>query len=339
LAAIVVDLCDNDEPHPTLPHLQLSTNLDANESVSYPPTPSGGDAACFDYQSTIAAISANIAWIKWPSMVKPMAHGQCHEVCTEATHSLANPSPATAPPLGTTITADVDNPVVNDRNMHPTYTLHPPMGATTVPPPLPPSDIHFGYQSELAALSAAIEQMKQQRPMVPPLPAKPPLPSVSPTIPLPSTATDLLDAEQRLEAFLLDNPQTIDHPDDTIYTPDPQFALSSLTATIALQTKVLRTMTVILGEIIVLIDKFVTTRPCPRRSPKSSCPPNAPTIHSSINSKPQPLPWLPCHPALKTKPVPVKIPRTAKPIPAKPPCICSRKRMEPVRNKDSLRPP
>ena len=62
-----------------------------------------------------------------------------------------------------TIPKAIVDALVNDNekdlNLH--HMMYPTMGATVVNSSLPPSEITFDYQLELAAISAAIEQMKQ----------------------------------------------------------------------------------------------------------------------------------------------------------------------------------
>jgi len=236
--------------------------------------------------------------------------------------------------------------------MHLHCTMHPTTGAMTVTPPLQPLDIHFDYQSELAAISTVIDQMKQQRLTV----ATQQLPLVTPTMPTPSNEMDLLNAEQHLEAVLLEYPRLIDLDNDNP-TPAPQLALPSLTAMFALQTKVLCTMTMILGKIINSIDQFLATRNCPSHSPKSSCPPPAPTIPGPTLT----LPCLACHPLHGTLSqstqnpslclgslLAIRLPKQNQSLSqsstlqklslAKPPFICSCNKMEPVCHKDCLCP-
>jgi len=71
----------------------------------------------------------------------------------------------------------------------------------TVNSPLPTSDVQFDYKSELAAITAEIEQIgKQWLTDQPPL-TKPCLPFFQPTMPTPSSELSLLNAQQHLEDF------------------------------------------------------------------------------------------------------------------------------------------
>ncbi len=51
-----------------------------------------GDASCFDYQSELAAATAAIAWLNWPSMIKLINHGQCPATHHDKTPPFTSPS-------------------------------------------------------------------------------------------------------------------------------------------------------------------------------------------------------------------------------------------------------
>jgi len=274
----------------------------------------------------------------------------------------------------TTPNAAIDVYVDDDeRNPNQHCTKHPATDATIGTTPLPSFDDNFDYKSELAAITAAIEGLKPYWPKAPPPPAEPSLPLAIKTLPNQSTEPDRLAAEQQLKDFLVEFPRPIECPDDKNHThlPDVLRASASLTTTFDLQTQVLRTLNVLMGELNDSIAMLIAAHTCPQPSPIANCPPaltpgytprvpcqSSPQQQPTpIHSKPQLPPQPPHHPDPSNKSVPVKITRPTKNIPAKPPFIrgrypeptrtiipatiptCAYNKTMQQRTKDNLRPP
>ncbi len=248
----------------------------------------------------------------------------------------------------------VDDDGADARNTTMTTTL-PPTTLDRTAAPLP-------YQSQLAAITAAIDRWQQRdadnrlpddghRPEQQPtaeqhLPAEPSrVTAMEPSDPTPT-------ATQALHDFLAQHPRTVDCTNDADgnHLHDEGRRPSSLTATIQLQTKVVRTLIVLCAELSETLDLILATVQHNNLSP-SPRPPNAlvtlPTSQPAHNNTDQPIPvqtalppWLQCHkdPCNKLAPV-FKSTPYKKTIPAKPPFIRSRNPVALPRTKDCMRPP
>jgi len=183
--------------------------------------------------------------------------------------------------------------------------------------------------------------------MVELLPAEPPPRIITATPVQPPPAT------QALRDFLDRYPRSIDcnDEDDGTHLHDESRRPSSLTATIQLQTKVVRTLIVLCGEISEKLDLILEKITCNNLSPSLIRPPTALLTNQStqpakiiLGQRMYPADsiqlWLQCHTDPRTKLVPVvKFTPYKKPIPAKPPFTRGHPHTVANRTKDSMRPP
>jgi len=192
------------------------------------------------------------------------------------------------------------------------------------PEPLPPQPTSDN-QSALAAISAAIAQLKTKRPTVPP-PVELSLPTIH----------SMPDADNG------------NHPHEA-----PR--QSSLQATFNLQTQMLRTINKLLVELTAKVDLLVAVTTCTKNSPTLSKLPTSlplPPTTTTIRRKPaiqphahypQPQfpPWTPYPANSCNKLAPVsKLSPHKKYIPTKPPFSHSRHgNQSTTRTKDCMRPP
>jgi len=179
------------------------------------------------------------------------------------------------------------------------------------------------------------------------LPAEPP-PMIT-TVPPDQKPT----ATQALCDFLDRYPRSIDWSDDDgdHHFQDESRRPSSLKATIQLQTKVVRTLNVLCGELSEKLDLILKKIQCNNLSPSLIHPPTALLTHQStqpakiiLGQRMYPADsiqlWLQCHTDPRTKLVPVvKFTPYKKPIPAKPPFTRGRRHTVANRTKDYMRPP
>jgi len=186
-----------------------------------------------------------------------------------------------------------------------------------------------------------------QRPTVATLPAE------QPTTIITATPVQSPTATQELRDFLARYPRPIDRSEeeDGNRLHDENRRPSSLQATIQLQSKVVRTLNVLCGEISEKLDLILAKIECNNLRPSLVRLPTALLTHQST------LPakiilgqrmyqvdstqlWLKCLTDPRTKLVPVvKFIPYKKPIPAKPPFNRGRRHTVANRTKDYMRPP
>jgi len=186
-----------------------------------------------------------------------------------------------------------------------------------------------------------------QRPTVELLPAEPPPTTIT------ATPAQTPNATQALRDFLDRYPRPIDRSDeeDGHHLHDESRLPSNLNATIQLQSKVVRTLTVLCGEISDQLDLILGKIQCNNLSPSMIRTPTALLTNQSpppakiiLGQRIYPVEsiqlWLQCHTDPRTKLVPVvKFTPYKKPIPAKPPFTRGRRPTVANRTKDYMRPP
>ena len=184
------------------------------------------------------------------------------------------------------------------------------------------------------------------------LPAEP-LPSI--TIEPPNQMpppNQIPTTNQALRDFLDRYPRSIDsRVDEDGYHLDASRRPSNLTATIQLQSRVVRTLTVLCGEVSETLELILAKLQCNNIRPSLLSLPNAlnpPTtqpaktttdqrMHPTANSA---QPQLQCYTDLRNQLAPVKnLKPFKKPIPAKPPFPRGRRHTVVNRTKDHMRPP
>jgi len=185
-----------------------------------------------------------------------------------------------------------------------------------------------------------------QRPTVELLPAEPP------TI-IKATPVQTTTATQALRDFLDRYPRSTDRSDeeDGHHLHDESRLPSNLNATIQLQSKVVRTLTVLCGEISDQLDLILGKIQCNNLSPSMIRTPTAILTNQSpppakiiLGQRIYPVEsiqlWLQCHTDPRTKLVlVVKFTPYKKPIPAKPPFPRGHRHTVVNRTKDYMRPP
>jgi len=225
----------------------------------------------------------------------------------------------------------------------------------------------FSYQSELAAITAAIDRMRQRDAELatPPPSTTTPPPEIPTPPPAPSADVVMMDNDTPTATPLSTPTATPITPDpiivvapdddDSTHPHDARCASSSITATFLAQAQMLRTINMLLVDLAGLVDKLVDdpTR-CDTRPPSSLYDMLQSTPYPSIclipairpsasfpNSQLQPWPLRTAESGTLPAPVP-KISPYKKRIPAKPPFPRNRSRDRTSampRTKDRLRPP
>jgi len=254
------------------------------------------------------------------AVVDPLDDGDNDRTTTKTTTLPPTTSEGTAAPLPyqlelATISADIARMQQRDDNTF----------AQTNRQMTPPTDT----QSALDALSAKIDKIMNTRTSVPPYPAAMNLPRTEPT-PVPTT-------------------DRLSYDDDD--GADGNHQQSSIIDTFNSQTKMLRNLNTMVGELIVIVELIVdaTTRPnnsflhgqqtallLPATTVTTICPATAFTL-TDHHSNTQTTPWHPHHDASSNKIVPSPY---KKRIPAKPPFNHGRLTRHLVKTrKDSLRLP
>jgi len=298
-----------------------------------------------------------------PSLCSYVPHHSKSEACGEKRQSFCNLSTLQEIPTRT-FRRDPPDAVVDHLDDGVDATNNPSLPPTT----LEGNTATFNYQSELAAITAAIDRMRQRdaelempptsQPIPPPeTPLLHPAPSaetattenVTPTAPMLSTTT--------ATPTMPDSAIVVAHDDDgTLH--DANCQPSSITALFVAQAKMLHTINMLLVELDELVDKLVDNpTSCDKRPLPSSLydllkATPYPTICLTMAirppdhfTKPPIPPWLPHTAASGPTLAPVKkISPYKRQIPAKPPFPghhgCSRDRtMAMPRTKDGMRPP
>jgi len=313
----------------TTPHDGVDAPVDdvdacnATTTTTLPPTTLDGQAAPLPYQSGLAAIQAAIDRLKQRDIANNINPNNLQHVISDtkraelsaALAKLMTTKPAPLQPVETRPqTNPMSSAIMEDRLSD---DGNRPEQPTAEPPAAPPQTINMASSN--------------------------PTPSPEPTPTATQALYDFLDRYPR--------PINCSNDADGNHFHDESRRESSLTATLQLQTKVVRTLNVLCIELSETFDRILAAIPCNNLSPSMSNPPKALLTPSTTQLaktnmralRMHPFPtitqWLRCTTKPSTKATPgLKFTPYKKPIPAKPP-FHSRRHMAVNRTKDCMRPP